>query len=95
MESKSKSTSNEKPKSSPFTLTTKDGTPIVPLRQIVSQANPFADQMPATLMTRPAFNSSGKQAAIAINSHRVLSYPTKEVHQYDVSSGELMIFVYY
>ena len=81
-----------KKKSDPYTLKTKDGTPIVPLRQIVSDNNPFAAQMPTQLMPRPSFNTTGKGAPIAINSHRVLSYPTKTVHQYDVSAHKVSGF---
>ena len=81
-----------KKKSDPYTLKTKDGTPIVPLRQIVSNNNPFAAQMPTQLMPRPSFNTTGKGAPIAINSHRVLSYPTKPVYQYDVSAPKIFGF---
>ena len=45
---------------------------------------PDAIQMPTTLMERPRFNTSGKAAQIQINSHKILEYPTRTVHQYDV-----------
>ena len=76
-------------KSDPYTLKTKDGTPIVPLRQIVSDNNPFAEQMPTQLMPRPNFNTTGKGAPVLINSHPVTKYPTKQVYQYDVSFSRL------
>jgi len=77
--------SDPKPKTDPFYLKTADGTPIVPLRQKVSDNNPFSAQMPTSLMRRPKFNTAGKATPISINSHRVLNFPKKPVYQYDVS----------
>lgn len=34
---------------------------------------------------RPGFSTAGKEAAVAINSHKVLKFPTVPVYQYDVS----------
>lgn len=78
-------TPNTKPKSGRVTLTTKDGTPITPLRQIVLDTNEYAKQMPTTLMPRPGFSTAGKPAQVSINSHKVLNFPTKMIYQYDVS----------
>lgn len=34
---------------------------------------------------RPAFSTAGKEAVVAINSHKVLKLPTIPIYQYDVS----------
>ena len=34
---------------------------------------------------RPGFSTAGKEASVAINSHKVLKFPTLPVYQYDVS----------
>ena len=34
---------------------------------------------------RPGFNTVGKEAIVAINSHKVLKFPTQTIYQYDVS----------
>lgn len=63
---------------------------LVPTRHPITDFNPFRDKMPTTLMPRPQkFNSSGKEVGIYINSHRILSYPTKKIWQYDVSKAGL------
>lgn len=77
--------SDPKPRIDPFYIKLADGTPLVPLRQKVSDTNPFSAQMPTSLMRRPKFNTAGKTTQISINSHRVLHFPTKPVYQYDVS----------
>lgn len=67
---------------------------LVPTRHKVADHNPFRDQMPTTLMPRPEkFNTSGKEGIININSHRILSYPTKKIWQYDVSKTAPVIFL--
>ena len=50
----------------------------------------FADMtkyaIPTQLMRRPAVgNTSGLAATVAINSYPIMSYPRKNVYQYDVS----------
>lgn len=47
--------------------------------------NTFRDKVPKDLERRPGFNTSGKPAKVQVNSHKILSYPTKPVSQYDVS----------
>lgn len=67
---------------------------LVMTRHKVADHNPFRDQMPTTLMPRPEkFNTSGKEGIININSHRILSYPTKKIWQYDVSKMAPVIFL--
>lgn len=57
-----------------------------PTRHRIADNNPWRNKMPTTLMPRPPkFNASGKEAGVYINSHRILSYPTKKIWQYDVS----------
>ena len=34
---------------------------------------------------RPAFSTAGKEAVVAVNSHKVLKLPSAPVYQYDVS----------
>ena len=53
-----------------------------PTRHMIDDSNPI--QMPKTLMARPKFNTSGKAAQIQVNSHKILEYPTRTIHQYDV-----------
>lgn len=48
--------------------------------------NTFRDKVPKDLERRRGFNTSGKPAKVQLNSHKILSYPTKPVTQYDVSS---------
>ena len=36
---------------------------------------------------RPAFSTAGKEAVVAVNSHKVLKLPSNPVYQYDVSHG--------
>ena len=36
-------------------------------------------------INRAGFSTAGKEAAVAINSHRVLAFPTHPIFQYDVS----------
>ena len=36
---------------------------------------------------RPAFSTAGKEAVVAVNSHKVLKLPSAPVYQYDVSHG--------
>ena len=36
---------------------------------------------------RPAFSTAGKEAVVAINSHKVVKLPSAPVYQYDVSHG--------
>ena len=71
---------------SPYFLKHRDGTPVMPLRQKITDYNQYALKMPTTLMPRPGFSTAGKGAQVAINSHRVVEFPTKTVYQYDVSS---------
>lgn len=47
--------------------------------------NTFRDKVPKDLERRHGFNNSGKPAKVQVNSHKILSYPTKPVSQYDVS----------
>lgn len=49
--------------------------------------NTFRDKVPKDLERRRGFNTSGKPAKVQLNSHKILSYPTKPVTQYDVSSS--------
>ena len=51
--------------------------------------NKYRDQMPATLMSRPAFSKAGKQAQIQVNSHVIEQWPNINVYQYDVSFLQL------
>ena len=36
---------------------------------------------------RPAFSTAGKEAVVAVNSHKVLAFPTVPIYQYDVSQA--------
>ena len=72
-------------KKDPFYLKLRDGTPIMPLRQKITDYNQYAMKMPTVLMPRPGFSTAGRPAQVAINSHKVLDFPTKTVYQYDVS----------
>ena len=36
-------------------------------------------------INRAGFSTAGKEALVAINSHRVLKFPTAPIYQYDVS----------
>lgn len=47
--------------------------------------NTFRDKVPKDLERRRGFNTSGKPAKVQLNSHKILSYPTRPVTQYDVS----------
>ena len=47
--------------------------------------NTFRDKVPKDLERRPGFNTSGKPVKVQVNSHKILSFPTKPVSQYDVS----------
>ncbi|KAI2385546.1 Protein argonaute [Ophidiomyces ophidiicola] len=40
-----------------------------------------------TLVKRPAFNTTGKEISVAINSYPILQFPTKTIYQYDVLIG--------
>ena len=48
--------------------------------------NPYREQMPKSLMRRPAFGKTGRPYKVAINSHVVEQWPTRDIFQYDVSA---------
>lgn len=62
--------------------------PLQPIQQILPQTHNRGQYIDATkAMQRPkAFNSTGAPAIVQINSFPILKYPTRTVHQYDVSS---------
>ena len=50
--------------------------------------NEYRDQMPTALARRDGnFGKAGKKAMIEVNSHAVLSWPQKDVYQYDIMIG--------
>lgn len=62
-----------------------DGTPIEPVRQVLTDDNPFRTQIPSQLMRRPGFGSSGKAIPLRLNSHTISNAPDARYYQYDVS----------
>lgn len=49
-----------------------------------------AEKAYESLMTRKMYNQSGREANVNINSHRVTTFPDKNVYQYDVSRTFIM-----
>ncbi|KAL8844394.1 MAG: hypothetical protein Q9176_001304 [Flavoplaca citrina] len=65
-----------------------DGTPIEPVRQVLTDDNPFRTQVPSQLMRRPGFGSSGKAIPLRLNSHTISNAPDARYYQYDVQIGK-------
>ena len=62
-------------------------TGVVYQRHNATDTDVKADQEKASLMPRRSFNNSptAKNIVVAINSHRVSKFPTRNIYQYDVS----------
>ena len=60
------------------------GLPTEAFRSEIIDTNEWRAKMPTEMMQRPGFGKLGKPAQIAINSHVVNKYPTKDIFQYDV-----------
>lgn len=67
-----------------------DGTPLKPVRQDITDRNPFREQMPRELMRRPGFGKVGDKLRVRINSHYIDNTPDKIFYQYDVSALNLI-----
>ncbi len=61
-----------------------DGTPIQPVRQVLTDVNPFRLQAPSKLMKRPGFGRDGKAIKLRLNSHAIINSPNARYYQYDV-----------
>lgn len=71
-------------------------TGVVYQRHNATDTDVRADQEKASLMPRRGFNNSAtnKNVSVAINSHRVTKFPTRNIYQYDVWSlqcGEFLM----
>ena len=44
-------------------------------------------EIPTELVRRPGTNTSGLAVQVSVNSYPVISYPTKTIYQYDVSTS--------
>ncbi|KAL8936923.1 MAG: hypothetical protein Q9216_004682 [Gyalolechia sp. 2 TL-2023] len=60
-----------------------DGTPIQAVRQVITDVNPYREQMPRVLMRRPGFGKVGEKLRVRLNSHYVEGTPSKIFYQYD------------
>ncbi|KAL9030315.1 MAG: hypothetical protein Q9196_001543 [Gyalolechia fulgens] len=64
-----------------------DGTPIQAVRQVITDLNPYREQMPRELMRRPGYGKVGDKLKVRINSHYIEHTPDKIFYQYDVQVG--------
>ncbi|KAL8716741.1 MAG: hypothetical protein Q9225_005958 [Loekoesia sp. 1 TL-2023] len=64
-----------------------DGTPIQPVRQVITDVNPYRLQMPRELMHRPGYGKVGDKIRVRLNSHYIEGTPDKIYYQYDVQVG--------
>ncbi|KAI4251669.1 MAG: hypothetical protein L6R42_008287, partial [Xanthoria sp. 1 TBL-2021] len=65
-----------------------DGTPIQPVRQVLTDVNPYRLQVPSQLMRRPGFGRDGKAIQLRLNSHAISNAPNARYYQYAVQVGK-------
>lgn len=65
-----------------------DGTPIQPVRQVLTDVNPYRLQVPSQLMRRPGFGRDGKAIQLRLNSHAISNAPNARYYQYAVSHDQ-------
>lgn len=68
-----------------------DGTPIQAVRQVITDLNPYREQMPRVLMRRPGYGKVGDKLRVRLNSHYIEGTPDKIFYQYDVSPLALIM----
>ena len=66
------------------------GVPIKPVRQEITDVNPYRLQMPRELMRRPGYGKVGDKIRLRLNSHLIQDSPDKIYYQYDVSHPHLV-----
>ncbi|KAL8996468.1 MAG: hypothetical protein Q9169_004018 [Polycauliona sp. 2 TL-2023] len=76
------------PGSENIVLTLEDGTPVVPVRQVLADSNQYRVQAPSQLMRRPGFGKDGKAIQLRLNSHSISNAPNARYYQYAVQVGK-------